>query len=382
MSDERINGLHLPSLSITGFRGIDRLSIGRLGRVTLLAGRNGIGKTTVLDAVHIYAARALPVVLSELLEKCEEFVTGLDEDRAPVVSPDYAALFHGWAARQAATITIGPRGGGDDLRIETAKPGDWSPEQRDLFADVSTDSGVQALKIAFRDKERVLPWFLAVNETRPNWSRRRYIRNLQSGWSDVGEWPVIECEVLGPGLPTNNRLARYWDSVALTAAEDLAIQALRIILGSSIDRVAVVGADDRRYGMHARRVVAKLSDHPRPVPLKSLGDGVTRMFAAGLALANSRGGFLLLDEAENGIHYSVQRDFWRMVLRAAHANNVQVLATTHSLDCATGFAQAATECTDVEGVLFRLERDGDGIRAVEYTEEELKTAVAQGIEFR
>ena len=234
----------------------------------------------------------------------------------------------------------------------------------------------------FREEERVLPWFLAVNELRPNWSRRRYIRNLQSGWSDAGAWPVIECEVLGPGLPTNNRLARYWDSVALTEAEDLAIQALRIILGSSIDRVAVVGAEDRRYGRHARRVVAKLSDHPRPVPLKSLGDGVTRMFAAGLALANSRGGFLLIDEAENGIHYSVQRDFWRMVLRAAHDNNVQVLATTHSWDCATGFARAATECTDVEGVLFRLERDGDGVRAVEYTEEELETAAAQGIEFR
>ena len=52
MSQERLDDrLHLPSLSIEGFRGIKELSIERLGRVTLLAGKNSVGKTTVLDAV-------------------------------------------------------------------------------------------------------------------------------------------------------------------------------------------------------------------------------------------------------------------------------------------------------------------------------------------
>ena len=49
--------LHLPSLVIKNFRGIDELTIPRLGRVTLLAGKNGVGKTTVLDAVRVWAAR-------------------------------------------------------------------------------------------------------------------------------------------------------------------------------------------------------------------------------------------------------------------------------------------------------------------------------------
>lgn len=57
MSDEAANGLHLPNLTVSNFRGIGSLSIERLGRVTLLGGRNGVGKTTVLEAVRTYASR-------------------------------------------------------------------------------------------------------------------------------------------------------------------------------------------------------------------------------------------------------------------------------------------------------------------------------------
>ena len=101
-----------------------------------------------------------------------------------------------------------------------------------------------------------------------------------------------------------------------------------------------------------------------------------------MALANSRDGFLLIDEAENGIHHAVQRDYWRMVFQAAHESNVQVFATTHSWDCVRGFAQAAGENEDIEGVLVRLEKEEDGLRAVRYSERRLKIAAEQRIEVR
>ena len=44
------------------------------------------------------------------------------------------------------------------------------------------------------------------------------------------------------------------------------------------------------------------------IPLRSLGDGVNRLFGIALALVHAKGGLLLLDEIENGIHYSVQAD--------------------------------------------------------------------------
>ena len=381
MSDEPANDLHLPNLTVSNFRGIGSLSIERLGRVTLLGGRNGVGKTTVLEAVRTYASRGSQSTLRELLDRREELVAALGEDHERVVSPDYAALFHGRIATGERPIVIGPNSGADDLRIEVSTPADWPAEQKELFADFLAEADdVRAVKVVYGDRERLLPWLPVANDARAAWTRNRLARSLQRGF-DEGKWPVIDCESLGPGMPSNSKLARFWDRVTLTEEEDLSLRALRLT-GDGIERVAVVGDENPSYRLFGRRVVVKVPDHARPVPLKSLGDGVTRLFAAALALANGRNGFLVVDEAENGIHYSIQRDFWRLILRAAHQYNVQVLATTHSKDCVTGFARAAIEFGEALGVYLRLERDGDEMRAVEYTEEELQTVADQGIEVR
>ena len=108
------------------------------------------------------------------------------------------------------------------------------------------------------------------------------------------------------------------------------------------------------------------------------------MFAAGAAVANAANGFLLINEAENGIHHTLQQDYWRLMFRAAREHNVQIFATTHSWDCVAGFARAACNDKESEGVALRLEPDDDdgGVRAIEYTERMLKVAADQGIEVR
>ena len=188
--------------------------------------------------------------------------------------------------------------------------------------------------------------------------------------------------MLGPDLPNSGQLARFWDKVALTEEESRAVDALNLIYTGSVERVAMIGDDSGTRRGGGRRPVVKLRDEPRPVPLKSLGDGAVRLFGVALALANSKDGFLLIDEAENGIHHSIQRDFWTMILKAAHQNNVQVLATTHSWDCVAGFAMASTEIEEVDGALVRLEKKGDDIRAVEYPSYDLDVIAQQGIEVR
>ena len=370
-SDDRIP---LPSLSIQGLRGIQDLSIPRLGRVTLLAGRNGVGKTTVLDAVRIYASRARFNVLSELLAGREEITERTDEDGARMPLFDGRALFHGRDTSGEARISIGPRDGTDRLVIEVTSPSGEPRSGTEVLLGRLMGEGTRVMKVTFRDSVQWLP-------PGPQPFPRELMRLLESGESELP--PETCCESLGPGLPDRGEVARLWDRITLTDDEERVIRAVNLATDEEAARVAVVG-DGARSGQApvGRRVVVRLKDHNHPVPLKSLGDGAVRLLGAALALANSRDGFLLIDEAENGIHHAVQRDFWRMVLQTAQDNNVQVLATTHGWDCVRGFAQAATELDAVEGVLVRLERRGDRTRAVEYPEEELIVAARQGIEVR
>ena len=380
-----IDHLHLPNLTIKGFRGIDDLSISRLGRVTLLAGKNGVGKTTVLEACRVYAARGRLVVLSGLVRGHEEYSVVPDEDGDRMSALNLGALFHGRNPSINASIEIGP---GKDLsrerlRIEITHP---SREQVDLLESFGSgnleDGDWQVLKTVFQDREYVVPWLLSRAEWGANmWERPHLYRRWQN-FTNQEELPsAIACISLGPGLIQNDEVAAFWDSVALTDDESHAVEALQLVLGNTVERVAMVGDSGKRTRGH-RRAVVKLSGHHRTVPLKSLGDGAIRLFGVALALATSRNGFLFIDEAENGIHYSVQPDFWHMVLKTAQENNVQVLATTHGWDCIRGFAQAATEINDIEGTLVRLEKENEGLRAIEYSESELETAAEQGIEVR
>ena len=102
--------LHLPNLTIRRFRGIQDVSITGLGRVTLIAGKNGVGKTTALDAVRAYASRGQFQVLSGILGKREEILGVADEEGVEFPAPDWYSLFFGRRVSSHSPIVIGPTG--------------------------------------------------------------------------------------------------------------------------------------------------------------------------------------------------------------------------------------------------------------------------------
>ena len=379
MTEKPNDRLHLPSLSIKGFRGIRALDIPHLGRVTLLAGRNGVGKTAVTEAVQVYASRGRERVLSALLRRHEEFASTSDEDGDRMSVADPAALFHGRDVSPNSRIEIGPKGA-SCLKITAAVPSGKQAEFLErLYHDIAPDVPLLIVKVAFAKHGRTIPWLIPRYANIGGRDIRAYRRLIEDREEPP---PEMSCQSLGPGLPNNDEVAGLWDKVALTDDEERAVRALNLVLGGKADRVAMIGDDQSRYRSYGRRIVVKLQGRDRPVSLRSLGDGATRLFGVALSLAGSRGGFLTIDEAENGIHHSIHGDFWRMILQTAEENDVQVFATTHSFDCVRGFARAAVDFPESEGVLMRLEQEEERTRAVVYSESELETAAEQGIEVR
>jgi hypothetical protein len=371
------NGLHLPSLSIRGFRGIPRLDVERLGRVTLLAGRNGVGKTTVLDAVRLYAERGSLFALQEILQRHEELETWPDDDDGWDERPVFEALFHGRRPEMNGSFAVGPESGEARVSATIVAPDEVSRDQLKLFEPRSGPFESPILQIAFGQHQQYLPVFDKIDRAfEPLFLHGRRSRYLVQEL----EWPdSVACVALGPGLPSNRQAAAHWDELAAGPREELALGALQLACAGTIVRIAAVAGSART---RERRIVVGLADGDR-VPLRSLGDGAARLFGLAIAFSNAAGGFLLIDEAENGIHHSLQTDYWRLVFQAARDHDVQVLATTHSWDCVEGFARAASEDAESEGIAVRLERCGDGdLRAVEYREDTLRVAAERGIEIR
>ena len=341
--------LHLPSLVIKNFRGIDELTIPRLGRVTLLAGKNGVGKTTVLDAVRVWADRgSVHAIDILLLYKGDSFASSEDSPSITVI--DRAALFTDRDYENNSLIAIGPVGDNDNSVL--------------LSENRTNEIGQSLLPSEMSDS----------------------IGNIGIS-TQFGEEPIyrrtsVNHRTLGPNVPNDQIVQQYWSEVALTSHEDLALEALNMVTNQRVERVAALGPPTGNGVNQPRRMMAKVTGRDYQVPLRSLGDGALRTYAVALALAKSSGGFLLIDEAENGIHHSIQAKFWKMVLQTAQRNNVQVIATTHSWDCVTGFAQAANELEDVEGLLVRLERVPVGLRVFTYDESRLENISENGIEVR
>ena len=368
------SNLQLPSLSIRGFRGIGTLSIPRLGRVTLLAGHNGVGKTTVLDALRVYAARGHQHSLANVVARREGVPEATFDDGSRRPPLDFSTLFHAVGGSAPGPILIGPTQEPERLRIQLRQEATSSPETETLAMGGPTFHPV--LDISYRDAEDAL-YTGQYNEM----VAQGIAPPMRHDYSDRSTFPrAVRCESLGPESLTTEDLARLWDRIALTVHEDHAVSALNLVFEGGVNRVAMLGGG--RRDPKGRRIGVRVKWHDRPVSLKSLGDGAVRLFGVAVALANSVDGFLLIDEAENGIHHSVQPRLWEMILRTAHLNGIQVLATTHSWDCVRAFAAATQTLTKTDSRLVRLEGASEAIRAVVYSNEELTAAAEQRIEVR
>ncbi|GAK53508.1 Gll3079 protein [Candidatus Moduliflexus flocculans] len=116
-----------------------------------------------------------------------------------------------------------------------------------------------------------------------------------------------------------------------------------------------------------------------------MGDGMTHLFHIILGLVNARGGILLIDEFENGLHHEIHQQIWELIFDLATQLNVQVFATTHSNDTIEALERAASLKKYEENIkLIKLKSvpKTGRIKPVELDSRSLKSLIEQDIEVR
>ena len=81
-------------------------------------------------------------------------------------------------------------------------------------------------------------------------------------------------------------LGALWDKIALSDREKDVVEALRII-DPEISAVSMVGGEGPR---RMRTAIVRSDNISRPVPLRSFGDGLNRLFGIVLSLVNAKDG--------------------------------------------------------------------------------------------
>ena len=177
----------------------------------------------------------------------------------------------------------------------------------------------------------------------------------------------------------NNYLsnAALWDKTTMSPVEDDLIEALKII-EPNISRLSFLGDESDKS---QRYPVVRLKNE-KTLPLKSMGDGINRILTIILALVNTENGYLLIDEFENGLHYSVQEKLWEIIIKISKKLNVQVFATTHSTDTINSFAKLLEQNTDHDGNLYRMANVNNKIKAYKFSKEDIIRAASQEINLR
>jgi hypothetical protein len=343
----------LRQLHVEGFRCFQKLDVAPLGRVNLLVGKNNSGKTALLDAIEVVATEQPESLLWGLWRRREASRLFSQDPQTGATTTHHLAsvehLFYGHQILPSASFSIQAT----------------NQSSRTIEAGISSrgSRGKEPLLwIERQDRQRV--FFPLTADGALAYSPTASTRQ--------GEAPIL---FLGTGVPDALYLSGLWDKIMLTDDETLAIEALRLI-EPRVERLAFKGEGQDR------NIVIKLRGDKLPVPIGSLGDGMRHLLALALHLAPCRGGCVLVDEIDTGLHHSMLGEMWRLVIETAKRLDIQVFATTHSLDCIRALAGVCKplELVPEDLMMHRLEPDLG--RTVAYEPADIASAIELEVEVR
>lgn len=323
----------LKYIEINNFRGINHLRIDDFSRVNVLVGQNNSGKTSVLEAIAMLMSMS---------------------------NPDIPQAINAVRARKAFSNFIDVQYYFNNLN--TAMP----PEISSELMNNSMRSLSLELKYVFDELVEQKNVHLQQN------GAVKYVNTLEMNFDIVtGEskksyksWLRVNSQ----GIVVNRKLAdgylenrRAWltpsDLMTSNLVNDLAelfkrnrkdsVLALLKLFDSRINSIEIL-TDDIYIGFEGMAQMLSVS---------MMGDGLRRYLSIVACAANPLIDVFLLDEIDNGLHYSVYKKLWQALFALAVASDKQIFVTTHSKETLCYLNKMLEETPDYqkEFCLYTLE---------------------------
>ena len=359
------------SFRVKNFRCFKDLQINDLGRVNLIAGKNNTGKTALLEAMYLHTRPKDPRELLNL-----QIVRGLD-----VPDHDRIALWRQFFYR----MNVAER-----IEIQMHQILAQRHPMLCIFETANTegnsDKFLQYAKYLHRLGIPQLDAAKAVSEL-------DFLLHFSQQGGSSSTW--------GPSIPSNPKLPIWSSSTGnepsqfipvqgRPGTEEIADQFSRLKVSNEhvklIDTLQQI--ESRLTNLEvlspkkARMLWAEI-DGTR-MPLRLFGEGTNRVCHFLMTMKAEGLKYLFIDEIENGIHYSVQKDVWKAIGQMARELDIQVFATTHSYEMIEA-AHEAFKDDDFDDFRFhRLYHDSTTgkIEARTYNDFSMNAALSREYEVR
>jgi predicted ATPase len=347
------------SLSISNFRGVHRLAIDGLRRVNLLVGRNNTGKTTILEGFFLLGGAtnpAFPTTLAQLRGQHlgMSYPDALWRPLFLNMDPHTAVAIHGqWAGE--------PRD--RSLHVEALRVSSYA----DLAEPSMGEGGVAAVTQEFTLGGLRLRYVAADgNEETTEALFDPHTKRINAISKERADF-VRTTFLSARSYPSLTRDAQQFSFLVRIKQERDVVDALRII-EPRVQRVEVLSEP----GGPSVYVDVGLDSL---IPVAACGEGFVRLFSIAVELTASRGGVLLIDEIDNGLHHSIMASLWTLLGTLADKHDVQVIATTHNEEMILSAVDAFKDRQGGLG-LFRVDRR-DGRHLVASYDHDAQQAVLE-----
>lgn len=341
------------NIDIHCYRGIADTRIEGFERVNLFFGKNNCGKSTLLEAIFMLTGQSnptLPIAINHTRGQLDVSEQSLE------------LLFHKPGNCKEFTIEAS----GSEHRELTVRMVRLHSTLIELSEIAGAQSSAPDFSYGLRLEYRRGKDGAAYKSSLLIDANHKGHRNISPEYTET-----IVSRFVSSRLPLQIESELYAEIIKNKEEEEI-YEILRIVEPRLLD-IQLVGKD----------FYINLGDECR-LPVNVMGDGFMKVLELILAIYYSSNGIVVVDEADTGIHFSIMTKLWEAIFTTCRKRNVQMFASTHSLDFIQALVKACAEtsCASEVAAYKLIRKPGDSIASVRYSGEQLAYSVTQEIEMR